>query len=324
MVVTNDYGAVTSAVAVLTVLPNYGDLLVYDPFAYAVGTMLPGQGDWTVTSAAANGAVEAGNLTVPGLALSVGDRYTWTNSSSVRKPFGQYSAGEVYCSFAFRMDSAITGTGNETTAGFSFGTSTTFPLKINIIGNGSGGYQFGVYKGGGTTGNGSIDASHTFAPGDTVFVVARYVFRGSIAADTCDLWINPDPATFGAGTAPTATIADAGSGFTPSSGWTAIDRFFWRWAGSGYTKRTSDELRVGFSWAEVTPPAPPSLSVALSGASAVLSWPTNHSAGYNLQSNPLVTDSGGWEAVGAPVVVQGNNNTVTVAASGTRFFRLKK
>jgi len=325
VVVTNDHGAVTSAVAVLTVLPNFGDLLIYDPFAYALGTILPGQGGWTMTSAAANGAVEAGNLTVPGLAPSLGDRYTWTNSSSVRKPFGQYNAGEVYCSFAFRLDSAITGTGNETTAGFSFGTSTTFPLKINILGNGSGGYQLGVYKGGGTSGNGAIDASHTFAAGDTVFVVARYVFRAGENADTCDMWINPAPSTFGAGTPPTATIADMGAGVSQAS-WSYIDRFFWRWSstGSGYAKRVADELRVGFSWAEVTPLAPPVLSVALSGTDAVVSWPTNNSEGYVLQGNPKVEDSGGWEAVGTPVVVQGENYTVTIPATGTQFFRLQK
>jgi hypothetical protein len=309
---------------VLTVLPNYGNLLVYDPFAYTVGTELPGQGGWTMTSAAANGVVEAGNLTVPGLALPVGDRYTWNASSSVRKPFGQYSAGEVYCSFAFRVDSEITGTGNETTAGFSYGTSTTFPLKINILGNGSGGYQFGVYKGGGTSGNGAIDSTHTFASGDVVFIVARYVFRPGVNADTCDLWINPDPATFGATTPPVATVADQGSGVSQS--WSFIDRFFWRWSssGSGYAKRVADELRVGFSWAEVTPPAPPALAIALSGANVILSWPTNHSAGYSLESNPKVTDSGGWEAVGAPVVTVDTRNTVTVSASGTRYFRLKK
>lgn len=191
VVVTNIQGSVTSSVAVLTVLPNFGNLLVYDPFAYTLGTMLPGLGEWTMTSAAANGAVEAGNLHVPGLAAPVGDRYTWTNNSSVRKPFGQYSAGEVYCSFAFRLDTASTSTANETFAGFSFGTSTTFPLKFNIIGDGAGGYQLGIYKGGGTSGNGSIDANQTFIAGQTIFVVGRYSFREGGANDICDLWINP-------------------------------------------------------------------------------------------------------------------------------------
>lgn len=322
VVVTNNYGAVTSAVAVLTVLPNFGDLLVYDPFAYAVGTILPGQGEWTVTSANANGAIQAGNLTVPGLAVATGNRYTWTNTSSVRKPFGQYSAGEVYCSFAYRLDTAPTGTGNETTAGFSFGTSTVFPLKINILGVGAGGYQIGLYKGGGTAGNGQIDDSQTFTAGQTVFLVARYVFRAGANADTCDLWINPNPSTFGAATPPTATLADIGAGVSQT--WTFIDRFFWRWGTAGYPNRVADELRVGFSWAEVTPPAPPALSIALSGANAVISWPTNTSAGYVLEDNAQVENSEGWEPVAQSPVVAGDNYAVTLGVGGARYFRLKK
>lgn len=322
VVVSNAFGVATSAVAVLTVLPNFGNLLVYDPFAYAEGTILPGQGGWTMTSAAANGAIEAGNLTVPGLAPAIGNRYTWTNNSSVRKPFGQYSAGEVYCSFAFRLDTPSTTQNNETTAGFSFGTSTTFPLKINIIGDGAGGYQFGLYKGGGTTGNGTIYTGQTFQAGETVFLVARYVFRPGANDDTCDLWINPDPASFGAAAPPTPTLADIGSGVNES--WSYIDRFFWRWASAGYTKRTADELRVGFSWAEVTPPAPPKLAIQRQGANVVVSWPTNQTAGFVLEANPNIQDSGGWEAVSEPVVVQGSENTVTLPATGKRFFRLKK
>ena len=122
VVVTNAYGAVTSAVAVLTVLPNAGDLLVYDAFDYPVGEILPGHGGWMMTSGAANGAMEAGNLIVPGLAPARGNRYTWTNSSSVRKPFGEYSAGEVYASFAFRLDTPSTSQTSETMEGFSLGT----------------------------------------------------------------------------------------------------------------------------------------------------------------------------------------------------------
>jgi hypothetical protein len=324
VIVTNNHGAVTSSVALLTVLPNYGNLLVYEPFAYPVGTILVGQGEWTMTSAAANGAMEAGNLIVPGLRESFGNRYTWTNNSSVRKPFGQYTSGEVFASFAFRLDTPSTTANNETTAGFSFGTSTTFPLKVNIIGDGAGGYNFGLYKGGGVTGNGLIDTSHTFNAGDTVFIVVRYAFDSStLNGDNCSMWINPDVTTFGSNAPPAPTIANIGIGVSQAS-WTFIDRFFWRHSAPGYVKRTSDELRVGFSWAEVTPPAPPSLLIQPSGANVIISWPIYNSEGYSLQSNGRVDDSGGWETVGTQPVPQNGTNTVTVSASGTKFYRLIK
>ncbi len=321
VVVTNAYGAVTSAVAVLTVLPNAGDLLVYDAFDYPVGEILPGHGGWMMTSGAANGAMEAGNLIVPGLAPARGNRYTWTNSSSVRKPFGEYSDGEVYASFAFRLDTPSTSQTSETTAGFSFGTSTTFPAKLNLIGDGAGGYQFGLYKGPGTSGNGTVD-SHIYQAGETVFVVMRYVFKPGVNDDTCDLWLNPDPDTFGAATPPVATIADIGDGVKESA-WSYIDRFFWRWVSQGYEKRTADELRIGFSWAEVTPPAPPVLAVALRGNDVVLSWSASFT-GFSLEANADVADDGGWEPVGAPVTVVGDLYTVTVPINGEKFFRLKK
>ena len=322
VVVTNVHGAVTSSVAVLTVLPTFGNLLVYDPFAYTPGTLLSGQGGWILVSAAANGAMEAGNLDVPGLAPSYGNRYTWTNNSSVRLPIGTYTNGSVYFSFALRIDNPSTSTGNETLAGLSLGTTTAFSPKVNVIGNGSGAYQIGLYKGGGTTVGGI--ATNVFTAADTVFVVARYTFNtNSSTDDLCDLWVNPDPATFGAASAPVPSVAGVGASPTAND-MTQVDHFFWRFA-SGYPKRTSDELRVGFSWAEVTPPSPPKLTATRSGNNIVISWSTNNSAGYTLQSNPQVDDSGGWEPVGTPVVVQGDQNTVTVAANTSRrFFRLKK
>jgi len=319
VIVSNSLGAVTSSVAKLTVVPRYGDLVVYEPFDYTVGSGINNVGGWSITSTAENGVIEAGNLSVPGLRTAVGKRYTLTGSTSIRKPFGEYTNGTVYCSFLFRLDNPSTSTGNETFAGFALGgTGTTFPMKFNLIGNGAGSYQIGLYKGG-STDSGAI-APNVFTSSDTVLVVGRYVFGPGTSDDLCDMWLNPDPMTFGLDAPPTPTIAAIGTGKADAAG---IDRFFHRWA-SGYPKRTYDEVRVGFSWAEVTPPAPPELGIALSGANVRLSWATNQ-IGYTLQAIPTFDDVNGWQAVGEPVVVQNGSNTVTVGATGhTRFFRLKK
>jgi len=316
-IASNSLGAVTSTAAKLTVVPRYGDLVVYDPFDYTPGSTLNNVGGWSITSAAENGVVEAGNLSVPGLRDSVGNRYTLTGSTSMRKPFGEYTNGTVYFSFAFRLDNPGTSTGSETFAGLSYGTSTAFPIKINLIGDGSGSYQLGLYKRGATA-YGSVDTTHTFTSADTVFVVGRLRFVDGEANNLIDMWVNPSPLTFGLDTPPPATIADVGLGQTDDP---SIDRFFMRWS-SGYPKRTYDEVRVGFSWAEVTPPAPPVLGIELSGTNVILSWATNL-VGYTLQAIPTFNDVNGWQAVSEPVVVQNESNTVTVGASGqTRFFRL--
>jgi hypothetical protein len=326
VIVSNSLGAVTSAVAKLTVVPRYGDLVVYDPFDYTPGSTLNNVGGWSITSAAENGTIEAGNLSVPGLRASVGNRYTLTGSTSIRKPFGEYLNGIVYCSFVFRLDNPSTSSGNETFAGFALGgTGTTFPMKFNLIGSGSGTYQIGLYKGGGVD-SGAI-APNVFTASDTVLIVGRYVFGPGTTDDLCDMWVNPDPMTFGAATAPAPTVAGVGNGKLDAA---AIDRFFMRWA-SGYPKRTYDEIRVGFSWAEVTPSVPPTLTITprwgitMAGI-ADISWPTNFSPTFELQSiGSLFGDPDGWLPVTTAVVVQGTNYTVPVqTGSGQRFFRLKQ
>ena len=138
--------------------------------------------------------------------------------------------------------------------------------------------------------------------------------------------INPDPSTFGQNPAPPPTVGPIISSFTggATADQSQIDRFVLRDA-SGYSGRHFDEVRVGFDWAGVTPPTQLSLAIALAGPNAVLSWPTNISSGYGLQSIPSWGDPDGWQPVPTPVVVQASNNTVTVSPSSTsRFYRLKK
>ncbi len=323
-VVTNDYGAATSSIGVLNVMPSAGNMLAFDPFNYPVGTRLsdPGIG-WFTNSATENGQVEAGNLLVPGLQPSTGNRYTYTGSQSVRLRFvPQQTNGAIWFSFAMRIDNLSTSTGSETMAGLAQGTTTTFPCKINIRGDGSGNsYQIGMFKGGGTTGNGSL-APNTFSASDTVFVVARYTFRpGSSTDDSGDLWLNPPPATFGEASAPVPTLADQGLGAADQS---YTDAFMWRFA-SGYPKRTVDEFRLGYSWADVTPPAPPQLSAAVSGANVVVSWSTNTPPSFALESIKGFDDVDGWQPETTSVEVQGANYTVTVATDKkAKLFRLKK
>jgi hypothetical protein len=331
VVITNDYGAVTSAEAVLTVIPDYGNLVQFDPFVYTTGTALAGQGNWFLNSAQENGKIEGGNLSVPGLSPAIGNRYSYGPygglfNQSVRWLFSPAQTnGSIWFSFALRIDEIGTSTTSETMAGFAQGTSTAFPLKINILGDGIGDtYQIGIYKSSGTT-SGAL-APDTFTTNDTVFVVARYTFRPDTTTDdTCDLWLNPPASTFGDLSAPPPTLADQGSGRTDLA---YLDGFMWRCgtgAANGYPKRTVDEWRLGYSWADVTPPVQPVLSVTLNGSSAVLFWPTDTPLGFGLESTAGLDNPEGWETVSEPVVVQGMNNTVTVSAgSGQRLFRLAK
>jgi hypothetical protein len=333
-VATNTYGAATSSVAGLTVLSNSVDFLAYDFFAYPSGTSLAGQTPpgmpfpWTNNNSSASGTMTTNDqLMVPGLAASTGNAYTWGNSaSSMRLPIGTNVSGTLYFAFAFRMDNRgnpPTATTSETMAGFTFGTGTTFASKINVVTNGGNTYQIGLYKAGGTS-VGAL-APNLLNPGDTVFIVSRYSFNiNGGTDDTCDLWINPNPSTFGAANPPPPTVGPIGAGATDLA---QLDRFFFRRSNGWPLRSTADELRIGYTWAQVTPPfvfPPPTLTVAVdNGTNVVVGWPTNYTD-YILQGSTNIAPPA-WSSVTNAAVVNGTNYNVTIRTSNnTRFFRLIK
>jgi len=202
-------------------------------------------------------------------------------------------------------------------------TSTYFAPKINVRtnSNAAGAYDMGVFKGGQEV-NGAYATNLLFA-GNTVFVVASYTFGDGTGDDTCSLWVNPDPSTFGATNPPPPSAFTANPTLTVDQ--TQIDTFFFRQS-SGPSRSYGDEVRVGLTWADVTPVAvaTPALQIARNGDRTVtMSWPTA-ATGYNLEITGSLS-SPAWATVTNTVIVSGTNSTVTVNASnGNQFFRLKK
>jgi hypothetical protein len=327
-VATNVLGSATSSVATLTVLSNSATFLAYEPFNYAAGSLLgtnqtiPGPGGWLLNSGT-SGTITNENVTVRGLVSPIGNAYTWGSAnSSERLPIGTNVSGTLFFSFALHLDDlgSITPSGNsETMAGFTTGTGTSFGSKINIVSNDFGVYQIGIYKGGGVN-NGAL-ATNLFRTNEIVFVVSRYSFNpNSSTDDTCDLWLNPDPVTFGDDTPPTATIAATGAG---GNDLPQLDRFFLR-RNNGFPRRTTiDELRLGYTWTDVTPKAAAVLTITPGGTNVVITWPT-YEQDFILQGSPTIAPAT-WTSVTNQVNTIGTDYSVTVKAnSGNRFFRLIK
>lgn len=67
--------------------------------------------------------------------------------------------------------------------------------------------------------------------------------------------------------------------------------------------------------------AMPTLSVTVSGSNIVISWDTTTGAGFNLMSSG---DLATWVPVITSVVVNGSTSSVTVPATGMKFYQLKK
>jgi hypothetical protein len=131
--------------------------------------------------------------------------------------------------------------------------NTSFRLNVLARSNSPAGYVIGTQKSGaGSTA--TFDTTERYA-GDTVFLVGKYDF--TVSPNVASLWINPDSTSFGAASEPVTGFIFATNG---TDGVT-IDRFNIRQnAASGASSVPGsiqwDEMRFGFSWAVVTPPAP--------------------------------------------------------------------
>jgi hypothetical protein len=71
-------------------------------------------------------------------------------------------------------------------------------------------------------------------------------------------------------------------------------------------------------------PGMPSLSVTLSSAQIVVSWPENGSQGFALEETPALANSS-WSAVNAMLATSNGTNSVRLPLpAGNRFYRLSK
>ncbi len=341
VLLSNAVGAAVSSNAFLTVAVP--PALAFDPMAtgvttYAPGANLIGQTNasgayWTQAGpAGTQPTIQAGSLSVGGLAGPSGNSVKFGgNGMSARFNIGTNGAtGILYYSLVARLTD-ITGLSASGVfwAGFnnSSGTQMTTPTRVGtrvVTRSTAGGYNIGLDKSSGTAGN-FVFSPAVFTPGDTVFLVGSYAFNaGSTTDDVSQLWINPTPVTFGQATPPAATLTNlAGTDITGIASFVLFNR-----NAAEPAVIIVDEVRVGASWASVTPPAEaatiPILNLIELGASSVLSWTTN-APGFLLQSAPTVAPSNSWTQVVAPIFVVGDQFVMTNLPSTTpTFYRLWK
>ena len=99
-----------------------------------------------------------------------------------------------------------------------------------------------------------------------MFVVVSYTRNPETSDDTVNLWLNPNPSTFGAGAAPAPLVS---GGLASGSELSSIASFIVRNVRDTSGPDPSivfDELRIGSTWASVTPiPEPATLGLLLVG-----------------------------------------------------------
>ncbi|MGH7980128.1 MAG: hypothetical protein ACREE6_12205, partial [Limisphaerales bacterium] len=323
--------------------------LVADPFApasanggtaYAPGADLIGQTNadgFAWYQAGPNSAnqplIQSGSLQVTGLAASLGNSVSFGgNGTSARFDFFTNSSsigvGNVYYSFALKLTD-ITGmssggvfwAGFNNSSGAQTSTPTTAATRVYTRAAG-GGFNIGLSKASSTTSDIAWDNA-VHSPDETIFLVGSYTFNSaSTTDDVANLWINPPPSTFGVAFAPPPTLTNSADTDINSG---AIESFVLLNRNAGEpTNGIFDELRIGTSWASVTPPTqpPPLLNYSVDGNNLILSWSAS-SPGFMLQTSPALGTLTSWTAVSWPVSVVNGEYTVTnPISSSSQFFRL--
>jgi hypothetical protein len=264
----------------------YAQVNIYEPFS---GTgSLNANPNWTTHSGTAGQiqflttASDVGNsLSYPQLALPQGNRVRIVqgNSEDVNRGFTAVTSGTLYYSALIKILDTLGLPASSDDFGdyfLHFGTTsgssvTTFFARLHIRKGSSGNtVQIGVANRGAASSVQPTFSTNNLAVNQTHFVVVKYDFASGAAS----LWVNPTT-NFGAAT-------EAGGALTNTVGTTSISQAASICIRQG--TRTGnieiDEIRVGQTWASVTPavaiplPIPTKLAVvSISPASPVAGQP---------------------------------------------------
>ena len=313
--VANSAGSTNSAAATLSVVYP---LPYYDPFNYPPGVNLSGNTNGNLLSWADIGTSTAGpyvtvrsnSLTVPGLAPAAGNSIQFGGlGKSVRFSFptgNPITNGTLYYSFATQViDTNGLAASRIFVAGFnnSIGTQTGQPTVIGTrvyLHHTNGGFNVGTSKNS-SLANEWVWDPRNFTTNEILFLVGSYTFNpASTNDDVAQLWINPDPATFGAAVAPPPSLV-AGNGTDISANQIASFIFVQR-STNQPAVMFADELRLGRTWADVTPPVPILLTDMTRVGSGAFQFRYTNSGAQSF-SVYASTNLNQWSAIGAATLI---------------------
>lgn len=261
-------------------LPNedsFADATGSGGTSYTVGGNLIGQTDaqghaWVLAGGAASPSptIASGNLSVPGLLDGGGNSVRLTpyaTGMAARYNIGSTtSSGTIYYSLAFQItDLGALQASGAFFAGFnnSSGAQGTVPSVIGtrlLVRPATGGFNIGLSKNSSTAADFAWDSA-VYTTSDTIFVVGSYTFNPTTGDDVSKLWINPSSSSF--------SDVEPGSGFLTATTGTDLNvasfLLFQRGTAQNPAEIIVDGLRIGLSYASVTPVPEPS-TLAFLGA----------------------------------------------------------
>ncbi|WP_435413072.1 T9SS type A sorting domain-containing protein [Psychroserpens mesophilus] len=295
-------------------------LPLYEGFNYTAGTQLIDASNWSNISDSTDEVLIGGpgGLTYTNLAGSnqTGNHITFDGGGSDPAiEFTAVTSGTLYASFLIN----VTDNSLATSAGY-FALLGSFDARLWYVPvlppsaqGGAGQYQIGISNGNTIPSGGSLDPT-ILTTGSTVLVVMSY----DTTSGVMNAWVNPSDATFG-GSAPAANATD-----TDGSPQTSLNQFAIRQDSTGETPFVLfDELRIGTSWAEVTPTT---LSVNEFTADTFKVYPNPTSLGYvNIASaNSAAISVTVFDVLGKQILNETlNNNRLNVSTLNSGVYIMK-
>lgn len=250
--------------ALLTVLIGNvrGQLLLHEQFNYTPDPVL---GLWTQSSAAwlrintgDSILVESGNLSYTGLPASTGNKVKFDAAGSdYYTLFTSQTSGTVYSSFILNVTSlgGLSTTGGYFTGFIQDASTSSFGATIwTRLSTTAGKYNIGIATR--TTAAAVSWLPADLDPGTSYFIVRAYEMIAGTGNDVGKIWLNTT--AIGGAEPPADAIAAVGTDLT------SVARVFLRQDGTTATPFIElDEIRVGTTWASVTPGgAVPALSIS--------------------------------------------------------------
>ncbi|MBN8570567.1 MAG: T9SS type A sorting domain-containing protein [Ignavibacteria bacterium] len=227
-----------------------------EPFNYTPdavnGLSAQSSGTWVRINSGDSILVTSGNQNYAGLTTGSGNMISYGGAGAdYYRPFTNQTSGTVYASFLLNVTNI---SAQSTAGGYTFGymennSTSNFGATVWIRNNAAAGttqYNIGVNPR--TTIANTVWAPNVLDVNTTYMVVISYQIVAGAGNDIVKMWINP--VSFG-GTEPNSDLTATNTGTDLTTG---VQRFFCRQDAAATTPTLSmDELRVGTTWAEVTP-----------------------------------------------------------------------
>lgn len=232
---------------------------VYEPFNFSGAATSNG---WTSHGGTAGQITTlSGSLTYPGLAASAGNKISIiaANTEDMNKATTSAITGAAYYSTIINVQNTTSMHANTATGDYFFSctsvassSTTAFQGRLYIRqGATANTVNLGVLNNSGGTAAPTYSATD-YPINTPIFIVIKY----DIAANSASLWVNPTPGA----AQPAATVTNA-TGTTAAP--TNINGLIIRQAGNATNSTGNvelDEMRIGTTWAQVTPQATASLA----------------------------------------------------------------